>query len=141
MIRDRLVVGLRDAALSEKLQMDSELSLEKSLSMARQREAVKKQQSVVRGETNPNVDRVYIKQHAKSNHRAGKDRHRREHHRDHLVFNSQASALLTKKAVPVVAVCHITTEITALHVMPFATGARTRDTSSLSAGLRISAQF
>ena len=31
MIRDRLVVGLRDANLSEKLQLDSELTLEKAI--------------------------------------------------------------------------------------------------------------
>ena len=49
MIRDRIVVGLRDARLSEKLQMDPELTLEKAVSAARQSEAVKKQQAVVRG--------------------------------------------------------------------------------------------
>ena len=36
MIRDRLVVGLRDAALSEKLQMDADLSLQTAISSARQ---------------------------------------------------------------------------------------------------------
>ena len=45
MIRDRLVVGLRDAALSEKLQMDADLSLQTAISTARQRESVRKQQS------------------------------------------------------------------------------------------------
>ena len=34
LIRDRLVVGLRDAALSEKLQMDPELTLEKAVTSA-----------------------------------------------------------------------------------------------------------
>lgn len=41
MIRDRLVVGLRDAALSEKLQMDETLSLEKAMASARQRSCPK----------------------------------------------------------------------------------------------------
>ena len=50
MIRDRIVVGLRDAALSERLQTDSELTLDKAITMARQTEAVKEQQPVVRGE-------------------------------------------------------------------------------------------
>jgi hypothetical protein len=63
MIRDRLVVGLRDSVLSEKLQMEPDLSLEKAVSYARQREAVKKQQSVVRGETHPNVDVVCAHRH------------------------------------------------------------------------------
>ena len=49
MIRDRIVVGLRDARLSEKLQMDPELTLEKAVSAARQSEAVK-QQAVARGQ-------------------------------------------------------------------------------------------
>lgn len=50
MIRDRLVVGLRDERLAEKLQLDPELTLEKAVKQARQSEAVKKQQSVVRNE-------------------------------------------------------------------------------------------
>eukprot|EP00731_Ephydatia_muelleri_P009037 Em0004g1375a len=40
MITDRLVVGLRDANLSEKLQLDSELTLEKAIAMARQSENI-----------------------------------------------------------------------------------------------------
>ena len=35
MIRNRLAVGLRDAALSEKLQMDADLSLQTAISTAR----------------------------------------------------------------------------------------------------------
>lgn len=50
MIRDRLVVGLRSAKLSEKLQLDAELTLEKAVTKVRQTEAIKLQQSVVRGE-------------------------------------------------------------------------------------------
>ena len=50
MIRDRLVVGLRDAKLSEKLQLDAELTLDKAVSQVRQAEAVKKQQAVIRSE-------------------------------------------------------------------------------------------
>lgn len=50
MIRDRLVVGLRDAKLSEKLQLDSELTLDKAITQARQTEAVHQQQPLLRGE-------------------------------------------------------------------------------------------
>ena len=39
MIRDRLVVGIRDMALSKKLQMDADLMLEKAKKSIRQREA------------------------------------------------------------------------------------------------------
>ena len=45
MIRDRIVVGLLDAKLSEKLQLDPELMLPKAVNQARQSEAVKKQQT------------------------------------------------------------------------------------------------
>lgn len=55
MIRDRIVVRLRDANLSMKLQMDPNLTLDKAVAMARQSEAIKHQQVVVRGgvESNP----------------------------------------------------------------------------------------
>ena len=43
MIQDRIVVGLLDTALSEKLQLDPELTLEKAMTTARQREMVRKQ--------------------------------------------------------------------------------------------------
>ena len=49
MVRDRIVVGIRDSRLSEKLQLDAELTLEKAVSQARQSETVKKQQATVRG--------------------------------------------------------------------------------------------
>ncbi len=44
MIRDRLVVGIRDNTLSEKLQMDPALTLESAKKAIRQREAVHEQQ-------------------------------------------------------------------------------------------------
>ena len=62
MIRDRIVVGLRDGKLAEKLLLDSELTLEKPVNQARQSETIKKQQAVVRGlheeENNAKVDAV-----------------------------------------------------------------------------------
>lgn len=50
MIRDKLVVGLRDTRLSEKLQMDSQLTLAKVITQVRQSEAVKQRQAVVRND-------------------------------------------------------------------------------------------
>ena len=41
MIRDIIVVGLRDAALPEKLQLDSKLTLERAATKARQAETVR----------------------------------------------------------------------------------------------------
>ena len=49
MIRDRLVVGLSDSRLSEKLQLIADLTLDKALVRVRQEESVKKQQSIIRG--------------------------------------------------------------------------------------------
>ena len=48
LIRDRLVVGLRDTRLAERLQLDPELTLAKAVNQARQSEAVKKQQVILR---------------------------------------------------------------------------------------------
>ena len=46
MIRDRIVVGIRDKALSERLQLDPDLTLESAKRRVRQREAVHEQQTV-----------------------------------------------------------------------------------------------
>ena len=46
MICDRLVIGIRDCSLSERLQMDPDLTLEKAKQIVRQREAVQKQQTL-----------------------------------------------------------------------------------------------
>ena len=51
LIRDRLVVGIRDNLLSERLQMESKLTLDKAKRLIRQREAVKEQQEVLREPT------------------------------------------------------------------------------------------
>ena len=66
MIRHRLVVGLRDLNLSEKLQLDADLTFEKAVNASRQSETVRKQQDVVRPKQNTankhtSVDAVYKK--------------------------------------------------------------------------------
>ena len=50
LLRDRIVVGIRDTALSERMQVDAELTLEKAKKMARQREAVSQQGVQLRGD-------------------------------------------------------------------------------------------
>ena len=50
LLRDRIVVGIRDVALSEKLQLDATLTLEKAKQKVRQREAVKEQSSKLQGQ-------------------------------------------------------------------------------------------
>ena len=44
MIRDRIVVGIRDETLSKILQLDPDLTLEKAKNIVRQQEAVQEQQ-------------------------------------------------------------------------------------------------
>ena len=50
MIRDRIVVGIQDAALSEKPQLVADLSLESAIAKVRQSELIKQQQPTVRGD-------------------------------------------------------------------------------------------
>ena len=51
LICNRIVVGLRDQKLSEKLQMDYELTLEKAVTCARQTEAIKQQQTTLKSQS------------------------------------------------------------------------------------------
>ena len=68
MIRDRIVVGVKDATLSEKMQLESTLTLEKAVKMARESESVKKQQEVIRSgqrSTSTEIDEIGAKFRAK----------------------------------------------------------------------------
>ena len=58
LVRDWIVVGIKDAKLSEKLQLNSKLTLETAIAEVRQSEQVKKQQAVVRGEDTAAVEAV-----------------------------------------------------------------------------------
>ena len=75
MIRDKIVAGPVDEQLSEKLQLDPSITLKRAVNQARQKEAVRKQQAVVR--CNPpgvttNVDAMHSKppssRHATTKH-------------------------------------------------------------------------
>lgn len=52
MIRDRPIVRLRESILSEKLQLNPELTLEKPITQVHQAKTVKQQQPLLRGESN-----------------------------------------------------------------------------------------
>ena len=60
MIRDKLVVGIRNTALSEKLQMDAALTLEKAKRLIRQHEAVHEQQETLK---DPTKDTSAVSEH------------------------------------------------------------------------------
>lgn len=70
LIRDRIVVGLANTRLSERLQMEENLTLQKAIDMARQSEEVKKQQSALRSDASSvmqmegsSIDRLINKGH------------------------------------------------------------------------------
>ena len=60
MVRDRIVVGIKDSKLSEKLQMDNELTLEKAISLARNSKSIKQQQTMVRSDQliEPQIEQI-----------------------------------------------------------------------------------
>ena len=73
MVRDHIVVGLQDAALATKLQMDPKLTLDKAVASARQSEAIKNQQSVVRGEGDKqSIDVVSFQPQHKAANKSGR---------------------------------------------------------------------
>lgn len=81
MIRDRLVVGIKDHALSERLQLDSKLTLTKAITKIRQNEEIKKQQPILRqtstdGAEGANMDAVRFKHKQKSGQQGNKTNHR-----------------------------------------------------------------
>ena len=73
MIRDRIVVGIRDRGLSEKMQLQPDLDLEKAVTQVLQAEAMKKQQPLLRmggiekGEGVVGAVRALRKEHQRTN--------------------------------------------------------------------------
>ena len=57
LIRNRIVVGLQNKKLSEKLQLDPKLTLAKAMAQARQSEEVKKRQSFIHGQKFDNISK------------------------------------------------------------------------------------
>ena len=79
MLRNRIVVGIRNAALAKRLQLDAELTLEKAKRLVRQEEAVNDQQHQLKGDSSlPEtsiVDGVAGKQrNSRRNHNAAAGR-------------------------------------------------------------------
>ena len=58
MLRDRIVMGIADSSLSERLQMIEDLTLEKTKTLVRQKEAVHEQQLTLKGQikSEPQLD-------------------------------------------------------------------------------------
>ena len=121
MIRDRIVAGVLDSSLSEKMQLDSELSqltLEKAVTLARQREVIKQQQEVVRGVENIKSEVAAI---------------RVSENRRPSTLRQQSEAESGFNPIPVYGVedRQHTVNISAQLEMPHAIGAQRRGTTSL----------
>ena len=60
MVRDCIVVALKDKTLSEELQLEADLTSEKAINQVRQKELVRQLQGIIRqeGPSTSNVDRV-----------------------------------------------------------------------------------
>lgn len=56
LIRDRIVAGIQDLTLSEKLQLDPNLTLATAIQQVKQKETVKQQQGLMRG-TSPQMNK------------------------------------------------------------------------------------
>lgn len=68
LIRDRFVIGIRKAELSEILQLDPDLTLEKAITRVRQSAVVKTQQPILRGAEQ--IMRLIEAGHKKNSHSA-----------------------------------------------------------------------
>lgn len=55
LVRDRIVVGIRDSKLSKELQLEAELTLDSCITKVQQSESVKKQQDGVRGDRSDKI--------------------------------------------------------------------------------------
>ena len=60
MLRDRLVVGIRDLALSEKMQTDPKLTLESAKTLVRQKEAAKDHRKELHEDSTHTLHRVHV---------------------------------------------------------------------------------
>ena len=78
MIRDRLVVGIRDDNLSQQLQMDPELTLDKAKTRIRQKEAVQHQQGILRGNADTHVASDLEVKQTRSKHPSGTKSHKND---------------------------------------------------------------
>ena len=65
LVCDRIVVGIKDREVSEKLQMKEKLTLNDAMTIAIQSEAVKTQQPVVRGEATVAVEAILSRSRSK----------------------------------------------------------------------------
>ena len=135
MLRDRIVVGLRNTTLSERLQLDPDLTLEKAKRTARQKEAVKEHRQELQGDgTVQSLTRLWWKKcevaaqqaHVAASLALQADRQNKAGRRDAKVETNVSVVGTTTQG-----------QSNALLEMPFVFNAIVRDTSGLSASRRL----
>jgi len=78
LIRDRIVVGVLDESLSDRLQMKTDLKLSEAIQMARQAEARRENRNIVRGDPQPSVSgNVDFVNKSQKKHDKGKQRQKK----------------------------------------------------------------
>lgn len=78
MLRDRIVVGIRDTTLSDRLQLDRDLTLEKAVQMVRQKEAVREQRGQLQSRGDGSKENPITLDEVKSGRHGGGATSRRE---------------------------------------------------------------
>ena len=81
LLRNRIVVGIRDKKLSEHMQLDSGLDLKKAITMAKQSALVRKQQPLIQGSTESTQD-YQVKGKRSSGQYSMKPRFKKDQRRD-----------------------------------------------------------
>ena len=98
MIRDRIVVGIRNVALSEKLQLKADLTLEEAIRQVGQSEAIKSQQPFLRTGCDMKVDNTPVAAVHKGKlwHRSNYGKQGRQHSRGANETESKTSPACTR---------------------------------------------
>lgn len=106
LIRDRIVVGLADTRLLERMQMEKDLDLEKAINMARQSEEIKKQQNTLRSDFSgvkhmdvSSMDRV-LQDSRRINSKVTEQKHRVKIQKAHSATNVVVLLTLSTSALP-----------------------------------------
>lgn len=78
-IRDRIVIGISDSDVSQKLQLETELTLEKAIQIARQNEQIKQQNTSMRAECALDAMKQSRRQYDKKSQRGRSEDHHEQH--------------------------------------------------------------
>ena len=137
MLRDRIVVGIRDTRLSERMQLTADLTLESAKKQVRQKEAVSEQGQQLRGDGSKNAP-IVIEQ-VKGETSSKKPQSKRRGTGRSLSTRREAALVVLQQSQHVHAVASKNTreESGVLLEMPYAISATARDTTAINASQRL----